>query len=77
MQGKGTHHHALDHVMSRWGIRCFSESNSIDFTFILIGSLRKVKSGFHYVSLLASGLEEGGQSHKILGEHHNFYGSGF
>jgi len=42
----------------------------LKFTFILLGPLTKVRSRFHRVSL-ASGLEQGGQSYKILGAHQN------
>ena len=72
MQGKGTHHHDLGQI---WGLPGASDALQevsfknklslhrfyifLDFTFILIGLLRKVKSGFHYITLLAGGLEEG------------------
>jgi hypothetical protein len=41
----------------------------LNFTFIINGPFRKLKSGFHCVSLQASGLEEGWTK--------NLYGSGF
>ena len=65
VQGKGTHHHDLDQM---WCLRGASDAvqkyvskinfHSVAFTFIVNGPFRKVKSGFHHVSLLASSMDK-------------------
>jgi hypothetical protein len=72
VHGKGMHNHDLGQMRCLGGasdaLQRVSFKNKflfhspyvfLDFTLILIGLFRKVKSGFHCVSLLASGLQEG------------------